>query len=157
MQVFFSLFFKKSKITLDILRYPCYYMQAIEIAHAPVAQLDRVTDYESVGQGFESLPAYQKNGKYQMVLPVFLCVGRTRKGGTSPQTGVKIESWRAIFSPWESPAGFRCIPWGCRWNLLLHHGQKCKRVPSGITLPQLPTKNIPFSATSSCFFRQVRL
>ena len=35
-------------------------MQAIEIAHAPVAQLDRVTDYESVGQGFESLPAYQK-------------------------------------------------------------------------------------------------
>ena len=28
--------------------------------HAPVAQLDRVTDYESVGQGFESLPAYQK-------------------------------------------------------------------------------------------------
>ena len=34
-------------------------MQAIEIAHAPVAQLDRVTDYESVGQGFESLPAYQ--------------------------------------------------------------------------------------------------
>ena len=34
-------------------------MQAIEIAHAPVAQLDRVTDYESVGQGFESLLAYQ--------------------------------------------------------------------------------------------------
>ena len=28
-------------------------------AHAPVAQLDRVTDYESVGRGFESLPAYQ--------------------------------------------------------------------------------------------------
>ena len=30
--------------------------------HAPVAQLDRVTDYESVGQGFESLPAYQESG-----------------------------------------------------------------------------------------------
>ena len=28
--------------------------------YAPVAQLDRVTDYESVGRGFESLPAYQK-------------------------------------------------------------------------------------------------
>ena len=26
--------------------------------YAPVAQLDRVTDYESVGRGFESLPAY---------------------------------------------------------------------------------------------------
>ena len=29
--------------------------------HAPIAQLDRVTDYESVGRGFESLSAYQKN------------------------------------------------------------------------------------------------
>ena len=27
--------------------------------HAPIAQLDRVTDYESVGRGFESLSAYQ--------------------------------------------------------------------------------------------------
>ena len=30
------------------------------LRHAPVAQLDRVTDYESVGRGFESLPAYQR-------------------------------------------------------------------------------------------------
>ena len=30
-------------------------------AHAPVAQLDRVTDYESVGRGFESLLAYHKH------------------------------------------------------------------------------------------------
>ena len=29
--------------------------------YAPIAQLDRVTDYESVGRGFESLSAYQKN------------------------------------------------------------------------------------------------
>ena len=28
--------------------------------YAPVAQLDRVTDYESVGRGFESLLAYQE-------------------------------------------------------------------------------------------------
>ena len=39
-------------------------------AYAPVAQLDRVTDYESVGRGFESLPVYQ-NGKYLWVLPIF--------------------------------------------------------------------------------------
>ena len=38
----------------------CYYIQALKSAYAPVAQLDRVTDYESVGRGFESLPAYQK-------------------------------------------------------------------------------------------------
>ena len=28
--------------------------------YALVAQLDRVTDYESVGRGFESLPSHQK-------------------------------------------------------------------------------------------------
>ncbi len=28
--------------------------------YAPVAQLDRVTGYEPVGRGFESLPAYHK-------------------------------------------------------------------------------------------------
>lgn len=32
-----------------------------EIAHAPVAQLDRVFGYEPKGRGFESLLAYQKN------------------------------------------------------------------------------------------------
>ena len=29
--------------------------------HAAIAQLDRVTDYESVGRGFESLLPYQKS------------------------------------------------------------------------------------------------
>lgn len=32
-----------------------------EIAHAPVAQLDRVFGYEPKGRGFESLLAYQGN------------------------------------------------------------------------------------------------
>ena len=44
---------------LDIWDTPCYYIEALKSAYAPVAQLDRVTDYESVGQGFESLLAYQ--------------------------------------------------------------------------------------------------
>ena len=34
--------------------------RVIRSVYAPVAQLDRVTGYEPVGQGFESLPAYQK-------------------------------------------------------------------------------------------------
>ena len=38
----------------------CYYILALIARYAPVAQLDRVTGYEPVGQGFESLPAYQK-------------------------------------------------------------------------------------------------
>ena len=39
--------------------------------NAPVAQLDRVTDYESVGQGFESLPAYQNEHLRVFVLFCF--------------------------------------------------------------------------------------
>ena len=34
---------------------------SVKKTYALVAQLDRVTDYESVGRGFESLPAYQQN------------------------------------------------------------------------------------------------
>ena len=37
-----------------------YHTLALRSGYAPVAQLDRVTDYESVGRGFESLPAYQR-------------------------------------------------------------------------------------------------
>ena len=39
--------------------------------HAPIAQLDRVTDYESVGRGFESLSAYQKTTGKRMFLGGF--------------------------------------------------------------------------------------
>ena len=49
--------------------------------HAPVAQLDRVTDYESVGQGFESLPAYQKSGYPIWDNRFFNTSGGTRKPG----------------------------------------------------------------------------
>ena len=36
------------------------------LRHAPVAQLDRVTDYESVGRGFESLLAYHDECSYRI-------------------------------------------------------------------------------------------
>ena len=39
--------------------------------YAPIAQLDRVTDYESVGRGFESLSAYQKNKGKAKAFPLF--------------------------------------------------------------------------------------
>ena len=52
--------------------------------NAPVAQLDRVTGYEPVGRGFESLPAYQKvqSGFVHFGLfIIFRVVGtRTREG-----------------------------------------------------------------------------
>ena len=37
------------------------YFGTAEAAYAAIAQLDRVTDYESVGRGFESLSPYQKS------------------------------------------------------------------------------------------------
>ena len=43
-------------------------------------------------------------------IPVFGTPEGTRKGGTSAHTGAKIESWRAIFSPWESPWISGCDP-----------------------------------------------
>ena len=52
---------KKFQKALAFLNLLCYYTLALRNAvYAPVAQLDRVTDYESVGRGFESLPAYQR-------------------------------------------------------------------------------------------------
>ena len=41
------------------------------VSYAPVAQLDRVTGYEPVGQGFESLLAHQKNGNFLLKVAVF--------------------------------------------------------------------------------------
>ena len=50
-----QVFEKRSCIfILDVLIY-----LGIMNAHAPIAQLDRVTGYEPVGRGFESLSAYQ--------------------------------------------------------------------------------------------------
>ena len=42
--------------------------------YAPVAQLDRVSDYESEGRGFESLPAHQKSVTKRMSQAFFFVV-----------------------------------------------------------------------------------
>ena len=57
--------------------------------YALVAQLDRVTDYESVGRGFESLPSHQEKPEHVCVL-VFLFVStmegaRTGRRRIAPQ------------------------------------------------------------------------
>ena len=56
---FLTNFLKKLKKVLAFFESMCYYIRVV-IRHAPIAQLDRVTDYESVGRGFESLSAYQE-------------------------------------------------------------------------------------------------
>ena len=70
--------------------------------------MDRASDSGSEGWGFESLPVYQvkKKDTHTGILLFYFALRAkgTRKGGTSAHAGVKIESWRAIFSPWESPS-----------------------------------------------------
>ncbi len=48
------------------------YQMRHKTAFALLAQLDRVTDYESVGQGFESLAAHHKKDD-GLLSVVFLC------------------------------------------------------------------------------------
>ena len=62
-------FFEKM---LDILGNGWYY----NTRSAPVAQLDRVSDYESEGREFESLPAHQDhllNGKWSFLFIFLIC------------------------------------------------------------------------------------
>ena len=42
--------------------------------YAPVAQLDRVSDYESEGRGFEALPAHQASAPEQKCFGAFLLI-----------------------------------------------------------------------------------
>ena len=91
-------------------------MQAIEIAHAPVAQLDRVTDYESVGQGFESLPAYQNEHLRVFVLFLFSGLEDSKSDTPGACQRRRLDGAAPLFSS---------IP-----------GRKRKRVPSGV--PEKP-------------------
>ena len=126
----FFIFLKKA---LAFLVYLCYYMQALErVRYALVAQLDRVTDYESVGRGFESLPAYQRS-RYPLgyLLFCFMCrrdskdkiqaaggsladAGWTasehynfaKQNWTSPfqhKSAKYVHPYLHVFSPWEGP------------------------------------------------------
>ena len=90
--------------------------------NAPVAQLDRVTDYESVGQGFESLPAYQKN-RYPIRDDGFSYMsGGTRKDGRAKR-GKKVSGGH-FFSPWESPLISGRIRYGCGPKSNPNHASK---------------------------------
>jgi hypothetical protein len=52
--------------------------------YAPVAQLDRVTDYESVGRGFESLLAYHRRSKLYIACSVFFIQKTERAHSAAP-------------------------------------------------------------------------
>ena len=53
--------------------------------YAPVAQLDRVSDYESEGRGFESLPAHQGHLQLQVTFFVYItCVHRSLHRSWTP-------------------------------------------------------------------------
>ena len=60
------------------------YQTRYELQPALLAQLDRVTDYESVGQGFESLAAHHKK-RQTFVCRFFILL----KKGLEPPNGTK--------------------------------------------------------------------
>ena len=91
--------------------------------YAPIAQLDRVTDYESVGRGFESLSAYQKN-RYPF-----------RDNGFS---NMSVE-WDSNNQMQQSgglllAAG---LDGGNTLIFLSMRKEKCKRVPFGVLTPYM--------------------
>ena len=68
----------------------------VVLRHALVAQLDRVLDYESRGQGFESLRARQNNGYRFCGARYFLC--KRRDSNPERVSGVKKTVRRTVFN-----------------------------------------------------------
>ena len=90
---------------------PCYYSGALMRAlYAPVAQLDRVTGYEPVGRGFESLPAYQSSAREILRSFVF----------SSPIDRCKHQAIRRHFAVYENPVKeiLQALLWIIRSQLL---------------------------------------
>ena len=74
----------------------CYHTLAHpRMRHAPIAQLDRVTDYESVGRGFESLSAYQ-NSRYPFGVSGIFYTPRDSKGRPDRREGYKTVRWTVL-------------------------------------------------------------
>ena len=113
--------------------------------HAPIAQLDRVTDYESVGRGFESLSAYQ-NSRYPFGYLLFLFTPeRTRKTkckapvepclppvltAATPYFAPQAQRQRVPFGVClQIPAFFRGTPKGWTRTLSAYHAERFRRTP----------------------------
>ena len=73
--------------------------------------------------GFESRHFDQKSGNHLCGCRIFYRVG-IRKGGTSPQTGVKSVRW-TLFSPWENPFVHRRTLYGCGYGRILSDKKLC--------------------------------
>ena len=82
----------------------------------------------------------------------FIWKGRgIRKGGTSPQTGAKIESWRAFFSTWENPLLYRRTPCGCGYGVILPDN----RNPIMILRPKI--KGLLLQSFYFCLYWRIRI
>ena len=87
------------------------------------------------GLGFESRHSDQKQRPPCWAVFVFrLFCGGIRKGGTSPQTGVKTCWGEHVFSPWENPLITGRIHTDVDSGQYSSHqaliGRKCKRIPT---------------------------
>ena len=64
---------------------------------------DVQTATDESGSDLEMFGVPKNADTFSGICIFYLPVKGTRKGGTSVRTGAKIESWQAIFRPWESP------------------------------------------------------
>ena len=66
----------------------------LRVWYAPVAQLDRVTGYEPVGRGFESLPAYQEKNRHPCgVCSFFLILSKESVRQKKPGSATGGAEW----------------------------------------------------------------
>ena len=75
--------------------------------YAPVAQLDRVSDYESEGRGFESLPAHQGHLRLQVTFFVYItCVHRSFNDSLRKQAAFsnEVPPFAPLMDPVTKPA-----------------------------------------------------
>ena len=94
---------------MDVLLYP----SARETRYAPIAQLDRVTDYESVGRGFESLSAYQKYQIPFQVSGIFIYVDGDSNHLMRMSSGHSLAaSWMAATHYLATKAQGQRVPFG---------------------------------------------
>lgn len=118
-----KIFFSFSEKALAIPGGRCYNDQAVRggspaAEHAAVAQLDRVTGYEPVGRGFESLQPYWRERTILRSRPLFLSSCASVRAGVlalpadSCGSGIRLrDDVPLLFPPRPPPSGYAKGTW----------------------------------------------
>ncbi len=114
------------------------YFSSFKTCFAPVAQLDRVLDYESRGQGFESLLARHVGAKFALLRLIF-CL--RLKISHPPAPFLALLRYPALVaadkppcqSPTTTPTNPRCIPHRGRSDMLPLSAKSHARLTCSVT------------------------